>query len=183
MKIEHYEVFFNKDGEWQLHGRYTSDQRQTALNDAKSMEGQIKLPCKVVKEQYDKATGSSSETVVYLSQRIREIETVKEIEPKNTYSYIPEETNNTQNTSEQNNLNINIKLGKNPFAIIVKIIFIAIVAAAIISGITALFMQTSMLEVETKSKILVTIFMTIFMLSFFCNFNILRGCGVKFSRC
>ena len=68
--ITNYEVYIFDKGGWSICSRYTSSQRETAINEAKELERQTNRPTKVVKERYDPKTNQGDEVVVYLSAKI-----------------------------------------------------------------------------------------------------------------
>lgn len=60
-----YEVYYMQNGRWQIHARYDHSQRDEAIDEAKRLDtGQFKAAC-VIRESFDSATNSSSESVIY----------------------------------------------------------------------------------------------------------------------
>lgn len=63
-----YEIFAMQNGQWLLHGRHPSDERQQAIDAAKSLNVQDSISAvRVVRDIYDIDDGSTNEHVVYQS--------------------------------------------------------------------------------------------------------------------
>src|SRR5579859_3123810 len=62
----HYEVYTQDSGNrWNLHARYERHERDAAILDAKNVEKNLQIPCKVVRETYYPANNHSEDTLVY----------------------------------------------------------------------------------------------------------------------
>ncbi|SDH50968.1 adenylate/guanylate cyclase domain-containing protein [Roseospirillum parvum] len=72
--IVHFEVYLYQRRGWTLHTRFTSFQRDRAIEEAKALERHLGVPTKVVREIYDSGANVSDEAVVYLSPKIREVQ-------------------------------------------------------------------------------------------------------------
>ena len=135
--IVHYEVYVFQNNSWDLLGRYPSEQRATALEYAKSIEKNDRLPTKVLRESYDLNTRTFSEAMVYLS----EIQKPKE-KPSNVYanSVIPtfsagKKTKDGANVTEN-----------------VAVLFLALIVSIIVAGI----ITAALLHLIVKYEILPT---------------------------
>jgi len=62
----HYEVYtLDTTNRWNLHARYERNERDAALNDAKTVERTLQIPAKVVRETYYPGNNHSEEALVY----------------------------------------------------------------------------------------------------------------------
>ena len=62
----HYEVYTQDGGSrWNLHARYERNERDAAILDAKNVEKNLQIPCKVVRETYYPANNQSEDSLVY----------------------------------------------------------------------------------------------------------------------
>ncbi len=62
----HYEVHVKQNGRWEIHGRHTQAEKEQAIEEAKSLDGQKHIQAvKVIQEIYDPDDGSSKEYNVY----------------------------------------------------------------------------------------------------------------------
>ncbi|MGB1027561.1 MAG: hypothetical protein ACPGYL_13460, partial [Rhodospirillaceae bacterium] len=69
--VTHFEVYVLEGHQWTLQGRFISNEKDKAVEEAKNLEAHLKLPAKVVKEQLDTVSGLSNETVIYVSYRAK----------------------------------------------------------------------------------------------------------------
>jgi class 3 adenylate cyclase len=62
----HYEVYTLDGGNrWNLHARYERNERNIAMTDAKTVERNLQIPAKVIRETYYPANNHSEETLLY----------------------------------------------------------------------------------------------------------------------
>lgn len=66
--IVHYEVYSYDARGWSLESRYTSTERDTAINEAKVLEMTFNRPVKVVRETYYSESNLSEETVTFVGR-------------------------------------------------------------------------------------------------------------------
>ena len=125
--IVHYEVYVFQNNSWDLLGRYPSEQRATALEYAKSVEKNDRLPTKVLRESYDLNTRTFSEAMVYLS----EIQKPKE-KPSNVYANSVIPTLSAGKREPNNGANVTGNVAILFLALIVSIIVAGIITAAIL---------------------------------------------------
>ena len=65
-----YELYVQQKGRWNLEAQFRGSQRQQAIDEAKELEQQSHIDgAKVVREKIDDATGESSESTIYNSDR------------------------------------------------------------------------------------------------------------------
>ena len=67
-----YELYYLQHGRWSIHARYSYRERDTSIEEAKSLEkqGHIEATC-VVRESFDYSTNRSSESVIYHSPSLK----------------------------------------------------------------------------------------------------------------
>lgn len=67
-----YEVYYLQYGRWQIHHRYNYSERDEAIDEAKRLDsqGHFDAAC-VVRESWDDATGTASESVIYHSPKLK----------------------------------------------------------------------------------------------------------------
>ena len=65
----HYEIYTYDDNRWVLHARYRGNDKDGALDEAKSLERGMGLMVKVVKEAFYPATNFYEENTIYASER------------------------------------------------------------------------------------------------------------------
>jgi class 3 adenylate cyclase len=67
-----FEVYYLQYGRWQIHHRYPLSEREAAIDEAKRLDtqGHFDAAC-VVRESFDKATGTASESVIYHSPKLK----------------------------------------------------------------------------------------------------------------
>ena len=67
-----FEVYYLQYGRWQIHHRYPLSERDAAIDEAKRLDtqGHFDAAC-VVRESFDKATGTSNESVIYHSPKLK----------------------------------------------------------------------------------------------------------------
>lgn len=71
LAIVQYEVHVLEQGRWHLHARYVREDRDRALEDARSTEAFVGRPTKVIRDVYDPDTGTNDESTIYISPRAR----------------------------------------------------------------------------------------------------------------
>jgi adenylate cyclase len=69
--ISHYEVYSLEKGGWTLHGRYTSAEKNQAMDEARELDARMGRPTKVVREAYDTETNRYSDQTVFRSPLAR----------------------------------------------------------------------------------------------------------------
>jgi adenylate cyclase len=69
--ISHYEVYALENGGWVLHGRYTSAEKNQALDEARELDARMRRPTKVVRESYDSNTNRYTDQTVFRSPLAR----------------------------------------------------------------------------------------------------------------
>ncbi|CAA7625593.1 adenylate/guanylate cyclase domain-containing protein [Magnetospirillum sp. UT-4] len=67
MIIVHYEVYVLEGRGWMLHARFPRSERETAVNEAKELEHQLRIKVKVVRETYYTDTNAFDEAEVYIT--------------------------------------------------------------------------------------------------------------------
>ncbi|MDW3207049.1 MAG: adenylate/guanylate cyclase domain-containing protein [Alphaproteobacteria bacterium] len=67
-----YEVYYLQYGRWQIHHRYNYSERDIAIDEAKRLDsqGHFDAAC-VVRESWDEASGTASESVIYHSPKLK----------------------------------------------------------------------------------------------------------------
>ncbi len=66
----HYEIYTHEAGRWIIHARYTRDQRDKAIEEAKQVEKTLGRGVKVVRENYFVETNEMEEAVIYVSEKL-----------------------------------------------------------------------------------------------------------------
>ncbi len=62
----HYEVLVKQDGRWEIHARYSQSEKEQAIEEAKTLDGQKHVQgIKVIQEIFDPEEGTSKEYNVY----------------------------------------------------------------------------------------------------------------------
>ncbi|WP_092787394.1 adenylate/guanylate cyclase domain-containing protein [Rhodospira trueperi] len=69
--IAHYEVYALENGGWVLHGRYTSAEKNQALDEARELDARIRRPTKVIRESYNTDTNRYTDQTVFRSPLAR----------------------------------------------------------------------------------------------------------------
>jgi class 3 adenylate cyclase len=64
-----YEIYLVDNGRWALHARYRRDERDKALDEARTMERELNTQVKVVREVYNPTENSNEETTIYSTER------------------------------------------------------------------------------------------------------------------
>jgi len=73
MARESYEVYYNQNGRWQLHGSYEPSEREKAVEEAKSIEAKEGFPTRVIRETFSDETNTSEEIVTWQSAKAKNI--------------------------------------------------------------------------------------------------------------
>jgi len=73
MARESYEVYYNQNGRWQLHGSYEPNEREKAIEEAKSIEAKEGFPTRVIRETFSNETNTSEEIVTWQSPKAKNI--------------------------------------------------------------------------------------------------------------
>lgn len=160
LDLINYEVYVSfSPGKWELQARFPSDQEGQALRETKSLETNLNAPVKLVKETYSTETGASTETVVYLSEKIRN-------KPKKTKSaskagwYAADYADIPDQPSKGSSVNATMKL--------MGVILSSLTLAAISAGLVMLVLNNlarDQLTTAHISTIVFFIFMLVFLLT------------------
>ncbi len=65
LTVVHYEVYVQEKRGWVLQARYTGDERALAIQEAKILELDVRLPVRVMRETYHPQSNQGSEAIVY----------------------------------------------------------------------------------------------------------------------
>lgn len=65
LTVVHYEVYVQEQRGWVLQARYTGDERALAIQEAKILELDVRLPVRVMRETYHPQSNQGSEAIVY----------------------------------------------------------------------------------------------------------------------
>lgn len=66
-----FEVYYLKDGRWNLHGRFPAAERQESIKEAMSSEGSTGFPTKVIRDTYYPDTNSTETVTIYTSSKYK----------------------------------------------------------------------------------------------------------------
>src|ERR1700744_3749626 len=69
LQVTTYEVYIVDNGRWVLHARYRRDEREKAIEEAKTIERELATQVKVSREVYNSSDNTSEETTVYASEK------------------------------------------------------------------------------------------------------------------
>lgn len=65
LTVVHYEVYVQEQRGWVLQARFTGDERALAIQEAKNLELDVRLPVRVMRETYHPQSNQGTETIVY----------------------------------------------------------------------------------------------------------------------
>ncbi|MFA7431054.1 MAG: adenylate/guanylate cyclase domain-containing protein [Rhodospirillaceae bacterium] len=65
LTVVHYELYVQEQRGWVLQARFTGDERSQAIAEAKSLELDLRLPVRVMRETYHPQSNEGSEAIVY----------------------------------------------------------------------------------------------------------------------
>ncbi|WP_413203941.1 adenylate/guanylate cyclase domain-containing protein [Rhodospirillum sp. A1_3_36] len=71
--LTHYELYAFEGHNWTLQQRFVGSERETAIQEAKSLEIHLGMPTKVIREYHNPQSGMFDEHVVYISPRFKEV--------------------------------------------------------------------------------------------------------------
>ena len=71
LTISHFEVYVFDKKRWILHARFPISEREQALEEAHTVERQLMMGGKVVREDYYPHTNTFDELVIYISPRLK----------------------------------------------------------------------------------------------------------------
>ncbi|HEY1722707.1 MAG TPA: adenylate/guanylate cyclase domain-containing protein [Magnetospirillaceae bacterium] len=69
LSVTTYEVYLIDGGRWVLHARYRRDEREKAIEEAKTIERELATSVKVSREVYNSSENTSEETTVYATDK------------------------------------------------------------------------------------------------------------------
>lgn len=73
MAIEHFEVYYFQNGRWHVHARFEAEEREVAIEEAKSVETNLGYPARVIRETFYQETNTTEEVVTYQGVRAKKI--------------------------------------------------------------------------------------------------------------
>lgn len=73
MAKDSFEVYYNQNGRWQLHMSFEANQRDLAIEEAKTVEAKEGYATRVVRESYHTETNTTEETVTWQSAKAKNI--------------------------------------------------------------------------------------------------------------
>lgn len=73
MARDTFEVYYHQNGRWQLHASYEVSQRETAIEDAKTVEQKEGYATRVVRETFQSATNTTDTVISWQSQKAKAI--------------------------------------------------------------------------------------------------------------
>ncbi|MGD9638975.1 MAG: adenylate/guanylate cyclase domain-containing protein [Alphaproteobacteria bacterium] len=167
VSIVHYEVYLYQHGRWQLHGRYSSNQKKQAIDDARYTEDALSCPSKVIRELYETSSGEVEEVVIYISPKIR----------SQQYSRGPQSMSSSGGTLwdsiRQSNQDRLLDNKKSPavdasikFVSVIGIsILLAVFFAVVITFLVSYLSHKGSIAPTNPGKIFVTVFVAVFIFS------------------
>ncbi len=160
VKFVTFEVYtMNNNGEWRLNSRFSSDEKQAALDFGRNIESKEGIPVKIIKETFDSNTNSSDDTVLYISPKIRHTAKKRRTSKysKNYHGKIP----NLIHEEEEQETSFSRVVWM--FIFILMISFVL----ASISSFIAVFILSSYTNISNAegSKVILVLFIAIFTLT------------------
>ncbi len=73
MAIEHFEVYYFQNGRWHVHARFETQEREIAIEEAKSVEANLGYPARVIRETFYPESNTTEEVVSYQGNRAKKI--------------------------------------------------------------------------------------------------------------
>lgn len=73
MAIEHFEVYYFQNSRWHVHARFEAEEREIAIEEAKSVETNLGYPARVIRETFYPETNTTEEVVTYQGTRAKKI--------------------------------------------------------------------------------------------------------------
>lgn len=73
MASEHFEVYYFQNGRWHVHARFEAEERDVAIEEAKSVETNLGYPARVIRETFYPETNTTEEVVTYQGIRAKKI--------------------------------------------------------------------------------------------------------------
>jgi adenylate cyclase len=73
MAIEHYEVYYFQNGRWHVHARFEAAERETAIEEAKSVETNLGYAARVIRETFYPESNTTEEVVTFQGNRAKKI--------------------------------------------------------------------------------------------------------------
>ncbi len=73
MAIEHFEVYYFQNGRWHVHARFENQEREIAIEEAKSVETNLGFPARVIRETFYPESNTTEEVVSYQGNRAKKI--------------------------------------------------------------------------------------------------------------
>lgn len=154
VKITHYEVYTDKGDGWKLEDRFSSEQREKAINLAKELESE-KIKVKIIKEIFDVQDNTYQETVEYVTVFNK---AKAENNPLKISIYDAEQTKATQESPEDVNTSAVFKA----IVKLVSIIVLSLIFANIIASLLLPIVEDLAAE-EDVQPILFVLFFIVFM--------------------
>ena len=73
MATYNYEVYYFQGGRWHVHARYETNEKEEAIEEAKSVESKLGFPARVIRETFHPETNTTEELVAYQGTRAKNI--------------------------------------------------------------------------------------------------------------
>lgn len=73
MAIEHFEVYYFQNGRWHVHARFEAEEREVAIEEAKSVEANLGYAARVIRETFYAETNTTEEVVTFQGNRAKKI--------------------------------------------------------------------------------------------------------------
>ncbi|MBC8269952.1 MAG: hypothetical protein H8E36_14500 [Rhodospirillaceae bacterium] len=159
----HYEVHVKQNGRWEIHGRHSQAEKEQAIEEAKSLDGQKHIQAvKVIQEIYDPEEGSSKEYNVYAPGQ-------KKYQPprKKTKKDIAREEEEAASTAARS-IRKPQKSGRSLVSILMSIALISAfstIVGALFTWFTGMFLADSGVSGNAQTNILFIVFLSVFVIA------------------
>ena len=159
----HYEVLVKQNGRWEIHGRHTQAEKEQAIEEAKSLDGQKHIQAvKVIQEIYDPEDGSSKEYNVYAPGQ-------KKYQPprKKTKKDIEKEEAEEETKTVAKRLKKPVK-GRSLVSILMSIALISgfsTIVGALFTWFTGMFLADTGVSGNAQTNILFIVFLSVFVIA------------------
>ncbi len=160
----HYEVHVKQNGRWEIHGRHTQAEKEQAIEEAKSLDGQKHIQAvKVIQESYDPEDGSSKEYNVYAPGQ-------KKYQPprKQSKKDVAREAEVEAATASAKKGKKSAKKGRSLAGILMSIALISgfsTVVSAMFTWFTSMFLADADISGNAQSNILFIVFLSVFVIA------------------
>ena len=159
----HYEVHVKQNGRWEIHGRHTQAEKEQAIEEAKSLDGQKHIQAvKVIQEIYDPEDCSSKEYNVYAPGQ-------KKYQPprKKTKKDIEKEEAEEETKTVAKRLKKPVK-GRSLVSILMSIALISgfsTIVGALFTWFTGMFLADTGVSGNAQTNILFIVFLSVFVIA------------------